>query len=512
MSIDVGNIIDTVAGVIEPSGDRLDFGGLVLSNSIKLSIGQFKEFVTEKEVTTFFGVGSTESEIAKKYFLGFDNSTRKPKKLSFQQSYDDVQEAKNYLIGGNQYLTPEDLVLLSGSIVVSITDASDVVVTKTVALNLTTITPNNLLIWGALKDALNTAFLPVPTVTFTGDYAIDGVRPHSLLPTNGGNNIDNKNLTLTGEIADALGLSEAKGAVWYKGQYAWDNLFVETLGRLVLEHRNWVSLITTFEPQEQNKSLIAEWSNGQNDDYLYLAWCTDYSILDPAVTDDLGSLLQDSESQGTAPIYGDVEYAAFVAGAIASVDTTRPNGWADMAYKSQSGLLPNITDTTDAVTLENKGYNFYGDYASRSQNKNFLMHGVVSGAWRWIDDYIGQIYLRSGFQESALSLMTQIRRLPYNSEGYNVLSSVWVKDVIEPALEVGVIEAGIALDQTQKVVIDSLTGVDGSGEIVSSLGWFLSIEDPTAAARAARETPVIIFIYTSGQSIHRLLIPVFLAQ
>ena len=92
------------------------------------------------------------------------------------------------------------------------------------------------------------------------------------------------------------------------------------------------------------------------------------------------------------------------------------------------------------------------------------------------------------------------------------LKTVWIGDVVNPALEIGVINAGINLDNTQRVTIDSLTGVDGAGDIVAANGWYLSVTDPTANARANRESPVCIFVYTSGQSIQKIELPIYNAQ
>jgi hypothetical protein len=138
--------------------------------------------------------------------------------------------------------------------------------------------------------------------------------------------------------------------------------------------------------------------------------------------------------------------------------------------------------------------------------------GVISGSWLWLDDFVGQIYLRDGFQNSALSLLKQIGRLPYVESGYSKLRTVWKGDVIAPAIEIGVITQGVNLDQTERVLIDTMAGVQGAGDVVAQSGYWLSVKDPTATVRAQRGTPVCLFIYTSGQSIQKIELPVFNAQ
>ena len=60
--------------------------------------------------------------------------------------------------------------------------------------------------------------------------------------------------------------------------------------------------------------------------------------------------------------------AAFLGGAIASVDFEATNGRATMAFRKQSGIAPTVTSAVVATNLEANGYNFYGAYGSASTN------------------------------------------------------------------------------------------------------------------------------------------------
>lgn len=494
MSINVDSIISTVAGIIEPSGDRLDFTGMVVTTNSQVPIGISVKLASLLQVKDYFGNGSDEAFIAEKYFLGFDNSTRKPAKIAFYH-HSEVDTA-GFVRGGSLDITLAELQSYVGTLSVdSDGDASGLV---NVDLSGATSFSNAATV---IESALNAGLPSSLTVIFNSvlkafEIISGTVGITSTMAVTGG--------TIASNLLLLIGATTVAGSD--------PSTLTETLDSLVLIDRNWVGLITVFEPSITDKLEIATWSNSQNDDYLYVAHDTDNTALDPLTVLDFGSQLITASYDGTAAVFGGIEYAAFVVGMIASIDTSRDNGWITLAYKSQSGLLPNVSSTSDAGTLEGKRYNFYGDWASRSQNEKMLMHGAMAGNWAWIDDYLGQIYLRSGFQESGLSLLTQIRRLPYNLESYETLKAVWIGDVINPAIDIGIISAGVSLDTTQKVLIDSLTGIDDSGEIVANAGWFLDVSDPSANDRANRESPTIIFVYTSGQSIHRLHIPVFLAQ
>jgi len=498
MTINVDSLISTSAGVVKPSGDGLQFNGLLITENTQLPVAQFLTLNTLLQVQDYFGSSSAEASIAAIYFNSFDNSTKIPNALNFYHHANAARSA--FLRGGDMSaVTLVALKAMSGTLTLSVdgttaTTASIVLTAATSFSNAATL----------ITTALATAFpteLPVCTYdSISGGFEISSITTGALSTIT----------AATGTLSTDLKLTVATGAVLSQGIAI--QTPSETMDAVVLNHRNWVTFFTVFEPDLANKELFASWTNNKNSDYIYVAWDTDTTQLNAATATDLGSVLKALNSDGTAVVYGGVNYAALISGGLAGVDVTRPNGWKDMAYKSQAGLAATITTNIDAATLEAKGINFYGDWASRTQDKNFLMHGMITGDWRWIDDFAGQIYLRSKFQESALSLLTQISRLPYNKANYAKLKTVWNGDVIAPAIEIGVITAGVALDSTQRVLIDNLTGTSGSGDTVATNGFFMSVEDPSAAVRAGRGTPVIIFVYTSGQSIHRLHIPVFNAQ
>jgi len=497
MTINVDSIISTVAGVIEPSGDRLDFTGMYLTDTSSMPTLSMMQFSTLEEVSNFYGVGSQEAGAAVNYFLGFDNSTRKPANIKFYRHVG--SDATAYVTSGTMKgVSLADLQAVNGDMTITI----DAETQTTAAFNLNNATSFSNAAT-LIEDELNLVFTLTASVTYNPNKQAFIITS----PTTGTSSIVGFSV---GSIVDGLKLSALTGATRSMGVNA--QTLTETLNEIALTYRNWVSLVSVLDLSLGERLEIAVWMNSHNDDFLYIAHDKDINALNPLNTSDLGSLLIANTYSGTAVVFGDISHSSFMAGMIASIDTGRDNGWITLAYKSQKSLSPTVSDTTEANTLEAKKYNFYGNWASRSQNKNMLMHGAIAGRWDWVDDYLGQIYLRSGFQESSLSLLSQIRRLPYNLESYDILKSVWVGDVINSALDIGIIATGIALDSTQRILIDSLTGVDGSGDIVSSVGWFLDISSPAAAVRVARESPVIVFVYTSGQSIHRLHIPVFLAQ
>ena len=497
MTINVDLLIHTTSGVIKPTGDRLQFNAIFLSTNAKLPANQVWQFGTLAEVEAYFGTSSTEATLAAKYFLGWDNSTKKPAAILFWRY--PLVAISAFLRGGSlATMTLTQLKALSGTL--TLTVDGETKTTASIDLSGATSFSNAA---SLINTALDTAFTATLTCTYDAELK-------AFVITSGSTGASSTITYATGTLSTGIKLTSATGAVLSQGADA--STPATELNAIVNVTRNWVSIVTTFEPTLDDKILFATWVNDHSQEYAYLAWDTDSNALDAQSSADLGSLLIAGDYIGTSPIYGTAIYAAAMAGMVASLDTTRPNGWATFAYKSQSGLTPNINNDTDAQTLEAKRYMFYGDWATRAQQSNFYMAGQSSGNWKWLDDYIGQIYLRDAFQTSALSLFKQLNKIPYNERGYGQLKTVWIGDVVNPALEIGVINAGINLDSTQRVTIDSLTGVDGAGDIVAANGWYLSVTDPTANARANRESPVCIFVYTSGQSIQKIELPIYNAQ
>ena len=80
------------------------------------------------------------------------------------------------------------------------------------------------------------------------------------------------------------------------------------------------------------------------------------------------------------------------------------------------------------------------------------------------------------------------------------------KDIIERALNNGVIDVGVNMSNAQKAELTRLLGADYSQEIYTN-GYFLQIVDATASIRQQRKTPSMNLVYTYGGSVHKLVVP-----
>ena len=56
-----------------------------------------------------------------------------------------------------------------------------------------------------------------------------------------------------------------------------------------------------------------------------------------------------------------------------------------IASLPMEALQTDVTNALVAANLQGNDYNYYGTYATRSQEFNFLYPGTVSGPFAWID-------------------------------------------------------------------------------------------------------------------------------
>jgi hypothetical protein len=202
---------------------------------------------------------------------------------------------------------------------------------------------------------------------------------------------------------------------------------------------------------------------------------------------------------GSIPVFGDATATAFVLGFSASLDFDRLNGRATAAFKQGSNVTQTVVTQAAADALKGNGYNYYGNYATASDQFVFFYQGSVSGIWKWLDSYLNQIWMNANLQYSIINLMVGVTSIPYNADGYALIYAA-CQDPIEAAVNFGAIRRGVVLSQSQKAQMQSVLGVDVSA-VMAEKGWYLQIQPATAAIRAARSSPVMTLYYMDGGSI-----------
>lgn len=313
----------------------------------------------------------------------------------------------------------------------------------------------------------------------------------------------------TGAVAAPLMLTAGAGAVLSQGMAAkTPGAFMDWLKGVT---QNWASFFTTFDPDggsgNTQKLAFATWNSAQNNRYTYLASDGDIApTLANTAPTSLGYLIgpNGSNLSGTAVIYDpqDPNIAAFLSGAIASLDFDRREGRTTLAFRSQSGIAAEVTDETTAANLQANGYNFYGAFATANDDFIWVYDGRVCGPFKWLDTYVNQIWMNNQFQLDLMVLLQQANSIPYNDAGYARIEAS-LMTTIGQAKTFGAIREGIDLSSGQKMVVNTAAGFK-IDDVLTNRGWYLLIQKTPPQTRQARGTPPITFFYCDGESIQKI--------
>lgn len=501
MAIPASELVRVQPRVLAGTGQDLAFNGLFLTENALAPVGTLLTFRDAASVSEYFGSVSNEAKAAAVYFGGYNNSFLKPTQLYMWRSHKNAgapfvrsaafssAKVKTLLddlkgitagtfsatIGGTAISLSE--VDLSGSD--SISAALDIVTKKIAAID------------GASPAAAGVALSWNPVL-----------RAFTLTAGAAGSTVAIANLS--GTIPDALGLTS--GAVVSAGADAQD--YASCLDEVCETTQNFVTYSTIAEADRADALALSGWSNTQyaaGNQFLYVYWSADETLKTDKADETAAIAIRDAEYTGTAGVYGDVRYPAFLMGVAASIDWDRIDGAITTAFKAQSGLTANVQVKDDAANLIANGMNFMGNYASRNDNFILFQNGQMFGQWSWIDTYLNATWLNNALQVQILSGLELAGRVPYTEAGYTRIRA-WVQDVVDRALTNGVIDRGVRLSETQKTELINEAGKDISTDLYNN-GYVLQINDATAAVRQARTSPSMSFWYTYGGSVHKINLP-----
>ncbi|WP_334021433.1 DUF3383 domain-containing protein [Burkholderia orbicola] len=490
MSIPASLIAPVTPSVISAGGSALDLVGIILTTNSRVPIGTVPTFPTKDAVSAYFGSTSLEAQLAAVYFGGFDNSNVKPGSLGFSQY--PTAPVSAYLRGGSlAAMTLTQLQALSGTLIVTV----DGVQKTSANINLASATS-----FSNAAALIAAGFTGGPTVAYDSVAAA-----FTLTSTTTG-----ATSTIgfaSGTLATGLKLTQATGAVTSQGAIA--STPAAAMTAITKITQNWVSFMTAFDPDNgvgnTQKMAFATWTSQQNNRYLYAVWDTDQSPTTTVpATSSLGYLVNQANMSGVAPNFNDVNKAAFLMGAIASIDFTQTDGRSTLSFKSQSGLSADVTDATVYQNLVANGYNCYGAFATANDQFTFYTPGTIAGQYDWIDSYIDQIWLNNQLQLAIMTGFTQSKSVPYNAVGDATIEA-WLMDPINRAVNFGAIRQGVQLSAAQAQEVNTAAGrkIDS---ILSSRGWYLQVLASTAPAqtRAARQSPPCSLWYMDGGSVQKL--------
>lgn len=493
MAIPASRLVNITPRVISSGSTELELAGVLLTKNAIMPYPLLMGFTGQQAVGEYFGYDSDEYRLAVIYFLGFTNSSKKPNTLYFFRRAD---KAIAGALIGSQALGVTDLQKITeGRFTISV-DGSPVTVAD---LNLSTAKTQSDI--ASLIQAKVTGI----TVSFNTNQ-----KNYRIVSKTTGNDssvtyaTDGSNVEALGtDVATALGLTAATGAVVSQGTAAMTP--TQTMNAAIKQSENWVSFTTVYQPETAEAVELAAWSNSNPKKFLYCAYSMDASQV-AGGDSSLPGQLAFNNYDGTINTYDNGEVSVFVMGCAASIDWNREQGAISWAFKTQSGLAPTATDDQVQASLLKNKVNFYGRYASRSEQFNIFYDGAMSGGrYGFVDVYINMIWLQNVMQTACLNGMQQTLRLPYVDRGYTMIKA-WLTDPINRALTNGVIDPGVKLSEAQKAQLYQEAGEDISTELYTN-GFVIRVTDPAPEVRATRGTPNISVWYTYGGSVNKIEFP-----
>ena len=473
--------------LIPAGGTDLEFNGLFLTdNALIPADAPLMAFTSADTVAAFFGETSPEYSAAALYFLGYNNSFSKPRRLMFGRRISAAAGA--WLRGAKFNGTLANVqAVTSGALTITI-NGSEISVSSVDFSAVTSYSDAATVLETALDAELTG--VTVAFSSLTGAFQINS-------PSTGATE------TITyasGTIADLMNLTETEGAVLSQGSDALTQS--ANMNAIKAQSQNWVCFTTLYTADDTEHLGLAQWASNQGIDYLYVGWTADPRLLVQGGTSDIASQIDAAEYGATALVYDNVNVAAFVLGCAASINWERYQGTISFAFKHIDGLAATVTDETTAALLDAKGVAYVGKFATRNDDFTFLYPAAMFGKFGFIDTYVNTIWLKNVMQVSIMNGLANNARVPYNERGYTLIRA-WLQDPVNRAVNNGAIDPGVMLSESQKAQVYNETGKDLTTELWTK-GYAILVEDAGAAVRVGRNSPNISVYYTYGGSVNRI--------
>lgn len=301
----------------------------------------------------------------------------------------------------------------------------------------------------------------------------------------------------TGTLAIPLLLTSATGAVLSQGAAAATP--ASAMNAVVAVTTNFVTYMTAFDPDGGSgntvKQAFAAWKNAYPNRYMYV--CFDLDPLarsNPPQASTLGAILAANGDSGTLLIseLSDLNLASFACGIAASIDFSQVNGRTTFAFRNQPGLVSDVTTAQAAVNLGGNPqvvgdfgnhYNYFGAVGGANSSFLWFQRGTVTGAFKWADSYVNQIWWNNLMQASLLTLADQMKSIPFDEAGANLIKAC-LADPIAAGLSFGAAAPG-AISSAQAAAVNQAAGVD-IAQTLQTQGYYLQVLQQSSAVRANR--------------------------
>lgn len=485
MTIPASKIVNIIPGVISPGDNSNSLTGLFLTKTTLLPANISTSFASLDEVGNLFTLSSVEYQLAQVYFAGYTNSTSYPQQLHIAPFYESGESPASLIGASLANLTLQQLQALKGDLTVNVDG--------------TPLTASNLDFSSVTSFSNAAVYL---STELKGNVTYASTR-NAFIITSAKSGEESSVAYATGSLASPLGLTQANGAI---------------ISESVTGQTLTILLNTLKEEDVRMCSVMCTWTTSDDENLELAKWATTTQYEVAAIVNDVN---QNATTAGTGasfaekcvaqnlsnviPVYNNLNLCAMISGWAPSWDVTATNGIANLAFRSSSLLVPNVTSKKISDALDKNGYNYYGTYASATQQFMFVTNGKITGQYKWADQFFAQIYMGRRLQNDLLTVLTTTKRIPYNNDGKGILNAVFTSCIAD-FLTFGSIQAGITVDASEKIQLAQLGLSDSNITSLLANGSFVSIDITNSFARSDRLSPKIYFIYTSGGSIQQITV------
>lgn len=316
----------------------------------------------------------------------------------------------------------------------------------------------------------------------------------------------------SGALATALGLTAATGAVISQGSAI--SVPSAVMDAVLLTTTNWVAFALAFEPDSASnvytlKQAFANWNGANPGRFVYVATDANTATLAAnGATINTFAQWAHANSSGTTVQYDDATLdpngatAAFVLGAIASLDFNARAGRTVLHLKRGSGIPVSVSNLTDYTNLTTNWANAYADVATPNDFRNVYVNGFISGDQGFIDNYVDAVFFDSQLQLALLDGLANTNHIPFTEDGAQTLRHM-CKPAIKQMVDFGGIQKGVELTPAQINDVNTAAGkiID---KVLFDVGYYVSFPIPSAQIRVARGPWPGRIWYTNGEGVQSI--------
>lgn len=471
---------------------RKELIGLIFTSNELIPTSMRLEFETAKNVGEYFGYNSAEYQAAAEY-LGYVNKyNNAPRKIAFQR----------YALGATAPYLRSVQAVPSLAQFKAVTDGAMVLNMGGVAYTISGLNFAELNDYTAIAAAVQEAvrkneaggdLWTAATVTFdpenssfvlTGGATGEAVILNATAPSAGT------------DVSSLLGWTVASGGIVSNGTAA--ETITQAMDNAVEMSNNFASFSFLQSLNLEQIEELAQWTNGQNNQYLYSVNVgdNDYVVTQAAVAGYSGVALNYDAFNGQAWLMPMI--------LTASIDWSRVNGAINFMY-NQFPTIP-VSVSTDQLSdkLDALGINYNGATQQAGNQIAFYQRGTLQGEVTDMGVYVNEIWFKDAMASNFLSLLLALSQLPANAEGVGLVRTS-AQSVIDEAKNNGVISVGKELTATQKAYISRLTGDAEAWRDVYLNGYWIDVQVTSETVNGREEYTIKYFlIYAKGDSVRKI--------